>query len=87
MSELLTGPALDPSERFYVLTLKLEDVDPQHAAELLPLVARTANVVLRQVRGQVTHAEADAHIARANRAVDAVRRTTPAPPNVEERNA
>ncbi len=77
------GPAFKPSDRFYLLALVLEDVPPECAAELLPVVTSTAMVVVRQLRGKVTHAEAFAHVERARVAIETARRSaTPRPPPV-----
>lgn len=87
MSALLTGPAFRPRDKFYLLSLALEGVGPEHAAELLPLVTSAAMVVVRQLEGSVTDAEAYAHIRRVHLALETARLATPAPPTVAERIA
>jgi hypothetical protein len=83
VSAVLTGPAFAPCDRFYLLSIALEDVGAEHAAELLPLVTSAAMVVVRHMRGQVTDAEAYAHIDRARLAIFSARR--PATTNTNER--
>ena len=72
--ELLTGPAFRPWDRFWMLDRLCEEVPPERAAEVLPLVTSTAMVVIRHVLGRVTDAEAFAHIDRARLAIMKTRR-------------
>lgn len=81
MTTPLMGPAFTPWGRFQLLSLALDNVPPEHAAEVLPLVMSAAIVVIRQVRGERSPAEAYAHVERAWAVVEHV--TTPAPPPVE----
>jgi len=67
-STLLTAPAFDPWEKFMLLSRLIEEVRPERAAEVLPFVASAAFVVVREMRGQITRAEAEAHLERARAA-------------------
>ncbi len=68
-------PAFEPWERFMMLSnVLLEDLAPEEAAELLPMVTSTAMLVVRQVMGQRTRAEAFFAIEGLRRSVDTVRR-------------
>ena len=71
----LAGPAFEPWERFMLLERALEDLPPERAAEVLPVVVRTAMVVVRHVRGSITHAEAYAHVERARVLISEARRS------------
>jgi hypothetical protein len=73
-AERRMGPAFEPWERFMLLDLMCEEVPADRAAEVLPIITRTAMVIVRQVQGRVTHAEADAHLARARDLIMSTRR-------------
>lgn len=51
---LLKGPAFRPWDRFWMLDRLCEEVPPDRAAEVLPLMTSTAMVVIRHVLGRVT---------------------------------
>lgn len=77
MSAPLTAPAFEPWERFMLLSLAVEEVPPERAAEVLPHITTTAMVVVRQIMGQRTLKEAYAHVERARVAIEAARRPSP----------
>ncbi len=79
MNTALMGPAFEPCERFYLLSLAIEEVAPEHAAEVLPVVTSAAMIVVRQIMGKATHAEAYAHVERARVVIMERRQTVPAP--------
>lgn len=86
MTMTLTGPAFSPWGRFQLLSLALEAVPREAAAEVLPLVVTAAVVVIRHARGERSYADACAHIEAARAALErAHRAATPTPPPVENR--
>lgn len=66
---------LEPWERFALLTHAVEEVPPERAADVLPVVTDAAMRVLRQVLGKITKAEALAAVERARVAVEEARRS------------
>lgn len=83
----LRGPAFEPWERFMLLDRAVQEVPTEHAAAVLPLVTMTAMVVIRQLMGQRTRAEAYAYVERARAAIETARRATPTPPHAENRRS
>lgn len=69
----------EPWERFMLLDRAIEEVPPERAAEVLPLVTSTAMTVIRQLMGQKTQLEAFAAIERTRELVEAARKPQPAP--------